>query len=288
MPVSECIVCREEQEMMTVGACEHPFVCLECCFKCRALNKSTRCIYCNQELETVAVVRGPDHPFANIPQNNLIRFGYGIFATDDPTLRACYSLESARCPIPRCNKTLNDRSALIRHVKEAHKRFFCELCLEHRALLLTEQKVYRSEELQHHLDDGDCDAEGNLIAFHPYCSFCKRYFFNEELFLAHLRKEHLKCHLCTGDPTKHVFYDRYENLAIHLNMSHYACNQPACLEKCFVAFKTQAELDRHFNSAHSALGGKKSTKVLSLGKYVEESERQIVDKEGIDFSSSVR
>jgi uncharacterized C2H2 Zn-finger protein len=63
------------------------------------------------------------------------------------------------------------------------------------------------------------------------------------------------------------------------------CNYPECVEKCFIAYKTQDELDRHVNQAHTG-GAKKGTRILTVGPMVVEEEK-IVDKEGIDFSNRV-
>jgi hypothetical protein len=284
----ECLICTEDQPIVTVGNCEHPFVCLECTYKCRKINSNLRCIYCNQELEEVAAISDTNVSFAELSKTNLFRFKAGIFSTDEESKRACYRLESMNCVIKKCGKMFNDMSSLKKHLHETHKRYFCDLCLDNRALLVNEQKIYRHEELKDHLTKGDFDEEDNLVSLHPFCNFCNKYFFNEELFTSHLRKDHMKCHLCTTDKHKWIYYDKYQNLAIHFKMSHFMCNDPKCLEQCFIAFKTSDELERHFNQTHSVSGGgKKGTRVVMTLGPVKEQAETIVDKEGVDFSYSV-
>jgi hypothetical protein len=281
----ECLICTEDQAIMTVGNCEHPFVCLECTYKCRQINANTRCIYCNQQLDEVVTVKDVNTSFVELSKLPLNRFKAGIFYFDDESRRACFKLESMNCVIKKCGKQFADLKFLKTHLKDAHKRYFCDLCLENRALLVNEQTIYRLEELNTHMDKGDFDEEDNLVSLHPYCDFCNKYFFNEEQFTSHMRKDHMKCHLCTTEKHKWMYYAKYENLATHFKMSHYMCNYPECVEKCFIAYKTQDELDRHVNQAHTG-GAKKGTRILTVGPMVVEEEK-IVDKEGIDFSNRV-
>lgn len=55
------------------------------------------------------------------------------------------------------------------HLEDAHNRLVCQICIKHRALVLSEQKLYTKANLGKHLKDGDFDEEGTLVFLHPFC-----------------------------------------------------------------------------------------------------------------------
>ena len=79
---------------------------------------------------------------------------------------------------------------------------------------------------------------------HPYCAFCKKYFFNDEEFRVHLGLEHMLCNVC-GNEEKYRFYSNYDSLEVHYKISHYICSDPTCLAKKFIAFRSAEELRVH-------------------------------------------
>jgi hypothetical protein len=46
--------------------------------------------------------------------------------------------------------------------------------------VLVEQKLYTVSQLAKHMERGDIDDSGNVIFMHPFCSFCRKYFFDED------------------------------------------------------------------------------------------------------------
>ena len=44
-----------------------------------------------------------------------------------------------------------------------------DICLDNRALVLQEQTLFKYEDLQHHLDQGEYDEDGILLVYHPFC-----------------------------------------------------------------------------------------------------------------------
>lgn len=91
---------------------------------------------------------------------------------------------------------------------------------------------------------------------HPYCDFCKQYFFDDELFRVHLNLEHLNCHVC-GKNERFRYYNNYDSLEIHYKMSHYICSDKNCLAKKFIAFRSAEELKVHRYQIHDSSYGKK-------------------------------
>ena len=132
------------------------------------------------------------------------------------------------------------------------------------------------------MEKGDYDEDNNLINLHPYCLFCCEYFFNEDMFTSHLKTEHMKCHLCTDEKYKWHYYCNYESLNIHFKSSHFICKERDCIEKCFIAFRTQDDLEKHMHEVH-----KHPKKKLYLLIDTYEKPPEIQDKEGNNFSVQV-
>ena len=276
----ECTLCCDEKTLMTVGECEHPFVCLDCTYKCRSVNGNIRCLHCNQELKQVAVIEDVDTPFSSLSLVSTEEFKSGIFYTSQKTKSACYALEEAKCPIAKCGKKFTDMNHLKKHLKEKHKRTYCEICLQNQTLLLSEQKVYRFPDHHEHLTQGDCDEDDNIVLYHPLCPFCNIRFFNEDAFLIHMKGEHIRCNLCNLKENPHVYYKNEQSLRIHHEKSHFACSYQECSK---VAFKTKEELENHINKVHLRNNSKKG--VISFNS--KEEKFVMKDNEGKNVSKEV-
>ena len=152
-------------------------------------------------------------------------------------------------------KSFPNIAFLKKHLKEDHKRVLCDVCLEKKTCVLEEQKLYTQGQLNRHLERGDIDEYGNVTFIHPYCGFCKRYFFNDDEFRLHLNMEHYTCNVC-GQAEKYRFYKNYDSMETHYKISHYICSDPNCLAKKFIAFRSAEELKVHKAEIHG-VGGKK-------------------------------
>lgn len=280
--MTECLICCEEKEIMAVGECEHPYVCLTCTYKLRSLNKNMKCIYCNQELTKIIAISEANQTFEDLNRKGPIHFSHGINYVDEKVKWACYDLESIKCGVKECKKrmTFTNITAYKKHLKEDHRRYLCDLCVEHRTLMIDEHKVYRKEDLDNHYNQGDYDEDDNLIFMHPYCVFCNISYYNEEKFLAHVKQDHMKCHLCTHEDYKNVYYKNYKTLEIHFMMSHYLCIVPECKAKCFVVFKNRGELEKHNVNAHGANPSDYKAMLFT----VEKTDHTIKDNEGEDVT----
>jgi hypothetical protein len=270
---------------MTVGACEHPSVCLDCTYKCRVITKNNRCTFCNQELTKVAVVEGDHQTFRSANITSQDEFKAGIFWTDARTRAKCLALEAKLCPIPKCGKSFADLSMLKKHLFDAHKRKFCEICLTGQALLLSEHKVFRLVDLDDHLEKGDQDEDNNIIIYHPRCPFCDKRFFNEELFGAHIKSEHVRCTLCPIAETKYLYYGNPLTLRTHHIKTHYTCNFAECADVIGTAFKTKDELESHIQKRH--LNPSQKQKVTVPMTIPKEEKFVLRDTEGTDICSEV-
>ncbi len=119
-------------------------------------------------------------------------------------------------------------------------------------VFIKEQKIYNVKYLKNHIQFGDAGNERQAeILPHPWCDFCEEYFFNDQIFSDHLNRKHLTCHLC-GDQYKNVFYKEYSNLENHFAWTHFLCPYETCKAKCYVAFRTEDELQAHVDIEHKS------------------------------------
>lgn len=276
MSRQECLICCEKAEFLTKGTCVHANTCLECSYKHRSDPKNHMCIVCKKPTEKVFVI--PNQPewlnrsFQELARHKKSEFIYGMWSLNGISDKACAALKSLHCPVKNCREAHHpfvDLEALKRHMKEKHRRYFCELCLKHRILLVEEQQIYSKAQLARHMEEGDLSPEGEVISIHPKCPFCNRFYFDEAEFLAHMKTAHMKCHICKGPEFRYTFFKDYPSLRIHFDKTHYACQDKKCLAEAFVVFRTQAELQNHHENRHlgntKSKGKEKSYKIRTVG-----------------------
>lgn len=204
-------------------------------------------------------------------------------------------LRQYKCPIKHCkiNRAFHNRKTLQRHLEDVHNKTYCEICAKGRLVFIAEQKTYPTNRLKTHITNGD-PAEGDCteILPHPWCNFCKKYYFNDSDILNHLQREHLVCHLC-GDQYKQIFYGEYPGLETHFDQTHFLCPDSDCKSKCYVAFKTSEELAQHtmqFHQYNDQMDQRSFQNNNLLGFYSGQDEVTVKkeikfkDSEGVDFS----
>lgn len=244
------MLCSEIREYFVQGACDHVCTCLECAFKLRSLDANKKCMKCTRELDSVFVVSGSEGRFANFSTSEAKEFGGSIFAVDEKSKSSCVNLTRAKCSQIYCeNRGPYDLEGYSEHIRRQHSLFLCSLCSEHRLLLLSEQATFTRERLDAHFQTGDFDDEENLIFMHPFCGFCSKHFFNETIFMKHMREDHARCDLCTDESSKYRFYRDIRELAGHLGRNHFVCTSPEC-SMMMSAFKSNEQLQRHLVTVH--------------------------------------
>ena len=72
---------------------------------------------------------------------------------------------SSKCE--ECGDAFREFDSLDYHMRKAHRKFFCELCLENLKLFPYERKYYSREELASHKRNGDKSGE---FKGHPLCN----------------------------------------------------------------------------------------------------------------------
>lgn len=275
-----CVVCATPLEWVAVGACGHRETCASCSLRLRLVLDDASCVLCKQELPHVLVTRaagqytagpGPGG-WAGLPDRRDVRefhrpggkargaaAGTGMFFDDDQPMRALAALAALRCPEPGCagsgaggaDGAFGSLKELKAHVSRAHKKAYCEICLEGRKAFVSEQTLYSAAELARHVaGTSDADAGSDLAASgfkgHPQCRFCKKRFYGESELFTHMQRDHFTCHICRRQrPDEYVYYRDYNELEQHFRQGHALCEHPSCLARKFVVFSSAAELRAH-------------------------------------------
>ena len=147
---------------------------------------------------------------------------------------------------PQAGDRFANKDQLTKHLKEKHGLFLCDLCWQHKAQFPSEQARFTSQQLKLHLKQGN-SATGEKG--HPWCKFCKRGFYNDEMLFEHLNKEHEYCHICRKEGKSDDYYRDRKALFRHFKRCHVVCPEPQCLEE-FKVFPDEIGLHNHNRVFH--------------------------------------
>lgn len=171
-----CICCWHELRTYVYYSCMH-YVCLNCSIKMRILCEKTDCPVCRQESKKVYCTKSQLDADANleklIEKSERLKEqpdAVGVYFDSEQIRQECATIMANKCELCTMNgrheefRTFED---LDNHMRKAHRRFFCELCLDNLKLFPFERKHYDREELAQHKRTGD----KNDYSFkgHPLC-----------------------------------------------------------------------------------------------------------------------
>lgn len=194
-----CICCWHELRTYVYYSCAH-YVCLNCSIKMRVLCEKIDCPVCRQESRRVLCTKqvlhqtstsdsstSPTQPSGGVSpqtieklidklasQNGCLKepataVAAGIYYDSETIRLECEDLLSFRCTL--CTSTTTNKftsmDELDKHMRKAHHRFYCELCLENLKMFPFERKFYDREGLAMHKRVGDKDDSS--FKGHPLC-----------------------------------------------------------------------------------------------------------------------
>ncbi|VEU20167.1 DEKNAAC100970 [Brettanomyces naardenensis] len=198
------------------------------------------------------------HHYEDVPSASIVGSNekYAVDFTSLTAERETLGLLEYRCPIKGC-ETLKFSSfkQLNEHVRELHNKVYCTLCAKFKKAFISELRLYTTRDFQMHQTKGCSDEEG--FTGHPVCKFCggKRFYSEDELFI-HMRDRHERCHVCDQiDSTNPQYFKDYNHLFKHFQDSHYACGVQSCLDKKFVVFRDEFDLQAHMIKEHGDIYG---------------------------------
>lgn len=82
------------------------------------------------------------------------------------------------------------------------------------------------------------------------CEYCHKRFYSDEEILQHCEENYFKCFICERDNILYHYFKSYDFLETHFKNKHFLCMEKECLEKKFVAFKTELDLQAHNVKVH--------------------------------------
>lgn len=256
---SICFICADPITHYAIGPCDHR-CCFKCCLRSRALYKSRLCPVCKSEQPFVI--------FSEDPEKKFDAFDLSLMSCDprldiyfDSTEAHNDTLDLLRfnCPYEKCTFVSPEGYLVLKaHAFAMHNKNFCELCVTHKKVFCCEHMLYSRDELQLHIKRGSSvgkrasKAKDDGFRGHPYCVFCKMRFYDSDALYEHCRKFHEECFLCKRlNPADHSLYQDYHALEEHFATEHFLCNERECLEKRFVVFSSEIDLQAHNVEEHS-------------------------------------
>eukprot|EP00949_MAST-11_sp_MAST-11-sp1_P004757 g4757.t1 len=263
----DCLICCKPLVYRAFGPCDHSGICSRCLLTQRLLYGDISCPLCKAENERIIVTSNKSRAHWSSFANSI--FGetcggdlimdreWGAFfdAADRRHLEDIRALRGFACGVPGCDAKPQTLKALKAHLRSAHDRELCEVCVKAQRKFISEIGRYTSAELQVHLRRG-IPSEG--FNGHPACPFCKgRYYSDEELY-KHMQAKHFSCHICQAQGSKKIYFRDYSALRRHYTSKHFVCMQRECVEKKFVVFATELELQGHMASTHPSIPYKRS------------------------------
>ncbi|KAJ6445177.1 proline transporter [Purpureocillium lavendulum] len=181
----------------------------------------------------------------------------GIKYTNEDIVGDTVLLLRYNCPDPSCDFAGLGWPDLHRHVKSVHRKRMCDLCTRNKKVFTHEHELFSDKELERHMRHGDDKpgaADQTGFKGHPLCGFCGERFYDDDKLYEHCRMKHERCFLCDRrDSRKPHYYQDYNALEQHFKKDHYLCSNAECLEKKFVVFESELDLQAHQLSEH---GGK--------------------------------
>ncbi len=280
--MTDCLVCLEKIEYLVVGECNHPILCLLCAYKMRSKNNDKNCIYCKAENKSVVIFKDLKERFHRKYLKPEKLFSEGIYWSDQETRQACQKMMIIDCPLEDCysqEKSFETSMDYKRHLKDVHHKYICEVCFKDGVVMLNDLKLYSKIELDKHISEGVRDKNNNIILKHPFCKFCQEYFYNDDIFLTHMRTVHYHCHLCTDKKFKYFYYKNSNTLEIHYQLSHFACSYESC-KLNMIVFKNMLTLEKHLKRVHRE--EEFLNKRINLGFSQGKTEGRHYDKEGLN------
>lgn len=175
------------------------------------------------------------------------------------------------CPEPSCDFAGLGWPDLHRHVKSAHRKRMCDLCTRNKKVFTHEHELFAEQELARHMKHGD-DMPGasDQTGFkgHPMCSFCGERFYDDDKLYEHCRMKHERCFLCDRrDSRQPHYYQNYKSLEEHFKKDHYFCSDRECMEKKFVVFDSNLDLQAHQLSEHGGKGTGRDARVVDMSGF---------------------
>ncbi|OAA60876.1 Zinc finger, RING/FYVE/PHD-type [Cordyceps fumosorosea ARSEF 2679] len=270
-----CFICANPVAHHSIAPCNHK-TCHICGLRMRALYKTKDCAHCRTEAPYVIFTDDAEKKFEDYKPADLttVDNNIGIKYTNEDIVGDTVLLLRYNCPDASCDFAGLGWPDLHRHVKSAHRKRMCDLCTRNKKVFTHEHELFNDRELEKHMRRGDDKpgaADQTGFKGHPLCGFCGERFYDDDRLYEHCRMKHERCFICDRRDSRkpHYFVD-YNALEQHFKKDHFLCNDRECMEKKFVVFESNMDLQAHNLAEHA--GGK------TVGR-----DARVVDMAGFDL-----
>lgn len=181
-----CFICAEPVKLYSVPPCSHR-VCHICAMRLRALWKKRECTFCKTEATRVIFTANPTKGFGEYTPDELpyVDEKLSIYFESRQDYEDTIALLRFNCPNLRCDAMCSGWADLRTHVKRAHSRLLCELCMSHKKIFAHEHQLFTAASLQAHNSSE-----------HRYCEYCHKHYYSDDELWVHMRDSHEQCHIC--------------------------------------------------------------------------------------------
>ncbi|KAF4127007.1 E3 ubiquitin-protein ligase ZNF598, partial [Geosmithia morbida] len=255
-----CFICANTVTYHSITPCNHS-TCHICGLRMRALYKDKNCAHCRTAAPYVIFSQDPDKRFEEYTDRDISTTdtNIGIKYAKEDIVGDTVLLLRYNCPSPVCDFAGLGWPDLHRHVQAAHKKRMCDLCTRNKRVFTHEHELFSNRELDRHMESGDDKpgaADQTGFKGHPKCGFCSKHFYDDDKLYEHCRMAHERCFLCDRrDSRQPHYYRNYQALEDHFRNDHFLCRDEACLEKKFVVFESELDLQAHNLEDHSSKNG---------------------------------
>ncbi|KDQ50095.1 hypothetical protein JAAARDRAFT_142501 [Jaapia argillacea MUCL 33604] len=254
-----CWICAEPVKYYSVSECNHR-TCHVCALRLRALYKKLECTFCKEPQPSVIFTTSIDALFSS--------YGPDAIPYKDPKLSIFFETSEMKeetllllrfnCPDPQCDYLGTGWGDLKLHVREAHGKVMCDLCIRHKKVFAHEQSLYPPNLLPAHLPSLPYRSRKLLPkeqiegGIHPLCEFCRECFFSDDELYAHMRERHEECFICKRNEVRDQYFQNYDALERHFTHAHHPCTHSTCQARKFVVFGSALDLKAHMVEEHGA------------------------------------
>ena len=293
-PTFTCVVCGKENELVSIGSCEHRRVCSYCSMKSRLHYDYKKCPICLKILNEVFICEFTDKtPYATLVKKKDEFYEdeefdkCHIYFTTIEGKEEALRLRGFNCPIRSCHsEAFENIGGLSEHLNKIHKRFYCPYCLKENKTFLSEMNIYNQKNLEDHIKYGEYNKKIVLSPPHPSCPFDNTTFYNDEKMFSHMNSFHFICQLCR-DKKNIIFYPELNNLLEHYKDNHYCCPFQECLADVYVVFGKEEELISHLITKHKVENANERLNKLAFERKNSDAKELLHEKGEFNFTEYI-
>ncbi|KID84294.1 Zinc finger, RING/FYVE/PHD-type [Metarhizium guizhouense ARSEF 977] len=267
-----CFICANPVAHHSIAPCNHA-TCHICGLRMRALYKTKDCAHCRTPAPFVIFTDDAAKRFEDYTDNDITTTdsNIGIKYTNEDIVGDTVLLLRYNCPDESCDFAGLGWPDLHRHVKSVHRKRMCDLCTRNKKVFTHEHELFSDKELEKHMRRGDDKpgaADQTGFKGHPLCGFCGERFYDDDKLYEHCRMKHERCFICDRrDSRQPHYYLDYNALEEHFKKDHYICSNSECLEKKFVVFESEMDLQAHNLKEHAGKAVGRDARLVDMSSF---------------------